>query len=364
MTNRREALKCVLSAMGIVALYPCYAACSSTTKKAMYWKAKGESIQCTLCPRTCILKPGATGVCQTRKNKDNALLTLGYSNPCAVHDDPIEKKPLYHVLPGARSFSIAVAGCNMRCKNCQNYSISQASPLETPNVYLSPQMVVDGAIKNKCTTIAYTYSEPIVWYEYMYDTAKLARKAGLKNLMVTCGYINPEPLKELCKYMDAANIDLKSYSEDTYKKLNAGRLQPVLDAIKLSYDLGMWVEITNLIVPKWTDDLDMIRKMCVWIRNTVGKDVPLHFSRFHPMYKLAHLYPTPGNTLKSAKKVAEEEGLHYVYIGNLAGTDSNTYCPKCKKPVVKRMGYLITGNNIKNGKCKFCGNAIAGIWDT
>ena len=350
--------------MGMAALYPCYTAGSSTTKKAQYWKVAGEGVQCILCPRTCKIKPGKTGVCRTRKNKGNTLLTIGYSNPCAVHDDPIEKKPLYHVMPGSRSYSIAVAGCNLRCKNCQNYTISQASPLETPNAYLTPQMVVEEAVKNRCTTIAYTYSEPIVWYEYMYDTAKLARAAGLKNLMVTCGYINPEPLKELCKYMDAANIDLKSFSEDTYKKLNAGRLQPVLDAIKLSHELGMWVEITNLIVPKWTDNLDMIRNMCIWIRDTVGKDVPLHFSRFHPMYKLAHLYPTPSDVLKKAKKIAEGEGLRYVYIGNLAGADSNTYCPRCKKAVVKRMGYIITGNNIKGGTCKFCGSKIAGIWDT
>jgi len=309
-----------------------------------------------------MLPPGTTGVCRTRRNDNGTLVTLGYGNPCAVHVDPIEKKPLYHVLPGSKSFSIAVAGCNLRCKNCQNYTISQASPLETRNLNLPPEMVISEAVNSGCTTIAYTYSEPIVWYEYMFDTAKLARKAGLKNLMITCGSINTDPLRELCQYMDAANIDLKSFSEKIYNRLNAGSLQPILDAIKHARECGMWVEITNLIVPQWTDDLDMIRSMCKWIRDTVGKDVPLHFSRFTPMYKLAHLYPTPAKILEAAKKTAQEEGLNYVYVGNVAGEDINTYCPKCGKPVIKRIGYLVKSNKIKDGKCGFCGYPIPGVW--
>jgi pyruvate formate lyase activating enzyme len=335
----------------------------SITRKAMYWKPEGEKIRCTICPRNCLVKSGYVSQCKTRKNANGKMILLGYSNPCALHVDPIEKKPLYHVLPGARAFSVAIAGCNMRCKNCQNYSISQASPQETENLHLPPEEVVKQAIRYKCSTIAYTYSEPIVWYEYMYDTARLARKAGIKNLMVTCGYINPTPFRELLKYMDAANMDLKSFKLEIYKKLNAGKLQPVLDAIKLARECGMWVEITNLVVPQWTDDMAMIKQMCEWIVSTLGNDVPLHFSRFSPMYKLAHLYPTPTGTLKQAKKIAKNTGLKYIYVGNVAGEDSNTYCPNCKKPVIKRRGYLILGNKVKSGKCGFCGESIAGIWE-
>ncbi len=363
MTNRRESIKCILSTAGILTLCPFTASGTPTAQRARFWKPGVDHVKCNLCPRYCEIKPGAIGHCRTRRNDNGSLVTIGYANPCAVHVDPIEKKPLYHVLPGAKAFSIAVAGCNLRCKNCQNYTISQSGPLETPNMDLPPHKVVEKAIQAGCTTIAYTYSEPIVWYEYMYDTAKLARKAGLRNLMITCGYINPEPLKELAKYMDAANMDLKGFDNDIYRKLNAGKLQPVLDAIKLAQELGIWVEITNLIVPEWTDKLEVIRKMCIWIRNTVGKDVPLHFSRFSPMYKLAHLYPTPRRILIDAKKIAREEGLNHVYVGNVAGTDSNTYCPKCRKVLVKRMGYLIAGNKIKNGKCGYCGTAIKGIWN-
>jgi len=362
MVTRRDILKGTLCFAGMATLYPYCSFSAPIMRKAMFWETKGDAVRCFLCPRNCILKQGATGSCRIRQNVNGALVTHGYGNPCAVHVDPIEKKPLYHVMPGAKALSIAVAGCNFHCKNCQNYSISQASPQETDNTDLMPEAVIESALKNKCETIAYTYSEPTVWFEYMYDTAKLARNAGLKNLMITCGYINPEPLKELSKYMDAANIDLKSFSDDVYIKLNAGRLQPVLDSIKLSRDLGIWVEITNLIVPQWTDSPDMIRKLCAWIKSTVGTDVPLHFSRFYPMYKLAHLYPTPDAILHEAKKIAVEAGLNYVYVGNAAGVDSNTYCPKCKKAVVKRNGYLITANDVKNGKCGFCGNVIPGIW--
>lgn len=362
MTSRREILKCGISALCLAGLAPSFAKGPSITRKAMYWEPAGEKIKCTLCPRNCPIKSGFASPCKTRKNVNGKMVLLGYSNPCALHVDPIEKKPLYHVLPGARAFSLAVAGCNLRCKNCQNYTISQASPEETENLPLTPNQVVKRAIQYRCSTIAYTYSEPIVWYEYMYDTAKLARQAGLKNLMVTCGYINPAPLRELSKYMDAANIDLKSYSNDIYKRLNAGKLQYVLDAIKLAKECGLWVELTNLIVPQWTDDMAMIKQMCQWIISAVGTDVPLHFSRFSPMYKLAHLYPTPTGILKQAKKIAKGSGLNYVYLGNVAEDDSNTYCPQCKKTLVKRRGYLILGNNIKKGKCGFCGKGIAGVW--
>jgi pyruvate formate lyase activating enzyme len=311
-----------------------------------------------------MLAPGATGICRVRQNVNGTLMTHGYANPCAVHVDPIEKKPLYHMLPGSRSFSIAVAGCNLRCLNCQNYTISQVSPQDTETMYLPPEKVVEEAEKNGCISIAYTYSEPTVWYEYMYDTAKLARSAGLKNCMITCGYISREPLAKLAEYMDAANIDLKSYDSSIYGKLNAGQLQPVLDAIVQSVKAGMWVEVTNLVVPQWTDNLDMIRAMCGWLAENAGAGVPLHFSRFHPMHKLAHLSPTPTGVLESARDIARKQGIQYVYIGNVAGLDSNTYCPGCGKPLVRRRGYLISGLDIVNGACRFCKTKIPGIWET
>ncbi len=331
---------------------------------AQFWESTGKQnrIRCLLCPRGCLLKPGMVGPCKTRKNKKGVMVTLGYSNPCALHVDPIEKKPLYHVTPGAKALSVAIAGCNLHCKNCQNYTISQASPLQTRNYSLSPNALVQKALENNCSTIAYTYSEPIAWYEYMYDAAKLAKKAGLKNLMITCGYINPEPLKKLCTYMDAANIDLKSFSDDIYKKLNAGTLDPVLKAIQIARDCGTWVEVTNLIVPKWTDNIGMIGEMCQWLCHNVGKDVPLHFSRFSPLYKLAHLYPTPTSILIKAKAVAKKAGLNHVYLGNVAKQDTNTYCPHCNKMVIERRGYLILSNHIKNEACGYCQKPIAGIW--
>lgn len=363
MVTRRNALKLTAGGICSVLLSSTEGFCGQEQRQAMFWNAEGAAVRCTLCPHNCLLKEGATGICRTRKNVNGIMKCLGYGHPCAVHVDPIEKKPLYHVLPGAKAYSIAIAGCNFRCKNCQNYTISQASPLETPNYDLSPQHVVDEALRQKCRTIAYTYSEPTVWFEYMYDTAKLARKAGLKNLLITCGYINPQPLKDLSAYIDAANIDLKSFDENIYKKLNAGKLQPILDSIRLSRQYGIWVEITNLIVPEWTDSLDMIRKLCVWIRDTVGSETPLHFSRFLPMYKLAHLYPTPASVLSEANTIARQEGLSFVYTGNVAGQESDTICPRCKKIVIKRDGYLIIENNVVSGACRFCKQPIAGIWD-
>jgi len=362
MISRRTILKGAVSLAGMFAGASCGADKQRTSRVAMFWDPMGENVRCTLCPHGCTLAPGATGICRVRQNRNGELITNGYANPCAVHVDPIEKKPLYHVLPGARAYSIAVAGCNLRCLNCQNFTISQESPLNTTNEYLPPEMVIKEAIRNQCAAIAYTYSEPSVWFEYMYDTAKLARAAGLKNLWITAGYLTEEPLVKLAEYMDAANIDLKSFDTAIYGKLNSGKLQPVLDTIARSIQRGMWVEITNLIVPEWTDNLDMIKKMCAWIAGKLGPGVPLHFSRFYPMHKLAHLYPTPGNILESARAIARSQGLQYVYIGNLPGADSATCCPQCKKPVVSRTGYVVTGYDIVNSACRFCKTKIPGIW--
>ncbi len=307
---------------------------------------------------------GQRGDCRVRINIGGKLTTLVYGKPCAVHVDPIEKKPVFHMLPGSQSFSIATAGCNLHCKFCQNWGISQREPEETVNYDLPPVKVVEAAKRNHCRSIAYTYSEPIVFYEYTLDSSKLAREQGIKNILVTAGFINQEPLLELCKYTDAANVDLKGFTEEYYKKICAGELQPVLDTLKTMREQGVWVEITNLIVPTLNDDLELIGKMCDWILNNLGREVPLHFSRFGPMYKLKNLPPTPVDIITQARKLAMDKGIYYVYVGNVPGhVGNNTYCPKCKQIIIGRIGYMINRYNIKDGKCGNCEFKIAGVWN-
>ena len=333
-------------------------------KEAKWYRTLPENrVQCLLCPYNCVLLPGQRGQCGVRENRGGKLYTLVYGRIVAYHIDPIEKKPFYHVLPASGSFSIATAGCNLHCKFCQNWDISQRKPEELDFRLLLPEDIVNLAIKYKCKSIAYTYSEPIVFYELVEDTAKLAKRKGLLNLMVTAGYINEEPLKELCKYIDAANVDLKGFTPEYYQNVVYGDLSTVLNTLKIMKENGVWVEITNLIVPTLNDDPQTIRKMCKWIKENLGPDVPLHFSRFYPMYKLRNLPPTPVSTLEKAVNIAKEEGLNYVYIGNVPGHPmENTYCPKCGHILIKRRGYMILENNIIDGKCKFCGNPIPGIW--
>lgn len=336
-----------------------------TPRIASYWqKVKDNIVQCLLCPRKCILDVGQRGICTVRINKDGKLYTLGYGNPVAVHIDPIEKKPFFHVTPGEPTFSIAVAGCNMRCLFCQNWQISQSKPDETLNYDMPPEEVVNKAIENNCRFIVYTYTEPTVFYEYMLDIAKLAKQKGLKNAMHTCGYINPEPLKELLKYMDAVNVDLKGFTEEFYAKMGLlAELKPVLETIRIVKEEGVWLEITNLLIPGANDDPEKIKEMCVWIKENIGDDVPVHFSRFMPAYKLKNLSPTPIEKLEEAYRIAKGVGLKYVYIGNVPGNPAeSTYCPNCGKVIIGRVGYQISENNIKDGKCKFCGYRIAGKW--
>lgn len=334
-------------------------------REAMFYEKFGEKnqVHCLLCPRNCVISPGQYGFCRARKNIDGKLYSLSYANPCAVHIDPIEKKPFSHYLPQTFSFSIASAGCNMRCLFCQNWNISQVKPEETYNYSLPPQLVVKMAKETECASIAYTYSEPTNFYEYMLDTAKIAKKEGIKNVYHSNGYINEEPLRELCKYLDAANIDLKGFSNEYYEKFCEANLEPVLETLKILKEEGVWLEITNLILPGQNDDPKMIKEMCLWIKKNLGTDVPLHFSRFYPMYKLQNLPPTPTKTLEEARDIALKCGLNYVYIGNVGGhPGEDTYCPKCKKKIIDRNGYKIIENNIVNGKCKYCGEKIAGIW--
>lgn len=323
-----------------------------------------KKVKCLLCPRECELTDGHRGDCRARMNIGGQLKTLVYGKPCAVHVDPIEKKPLFHYLPGTGSFSIATAGCNLHCMYCQNWEISQREPENTRNISLSPQEVVDGAVAAKCRTIAYTYSEPVIFFEYTSDTARLAHKKGLSNIWVTAAYINPEPLKEAITFVDAANIDLKGITDKFYRTMSKGTLKPVLDAIVTMKREGVWVELTNLVVPTYNDTEEDFSRLCGWIVDNVGKDVPVHFSRFWPMYQLKNLPPTPEETLTRARNIAMSKGIHYAYVGNIPGhKGNNTYCPACKKIIIDRRGYSILEYNIAGGKCKFCSHPIPGRWE-
>lgn len=328
-----------------------------------YKKLPGGRVKCLLDPFECELAEFERAICRVKVNIGGELKSLVYGKVASMHVDPIEKKPLFHVLPSTASFSVATAGCNLGCIFCQNWQLAQSNPEDVSHYNLSPEELVNLAIKNKCNSIAYTYSEPVIFYEYMLDTAKLARAKGLKNLMITAGYINPEPLRELAQFIDAANVDLKGFSEEYYQQVVFGDLKTVLQSLKILQEEGVWIEITNLIVPTLNDDLKLIRQMCAWIRENLGPDVPLHFSRFHPMYKLKNLPPTPVETLEEARRIAFEEGLHYVYIGNVYGHKAeNTVCPYDGKVLIARVGYNIIENNTIEGRCKFCGEEIPGIW--
>ncbi len=324
---------------------------------------RGEQTVCGLCPNVCRLSPGDRGVCRSRVNIGGVMYTLSYGNPCAVHIDPIEKKPLLHFKPLSRAFSIAAAGCNFRCLNCQNWQISQARPEDVRHYELFPEDVVRAAEQSGSASIAYTYSEATTFFEYMIDTATIAHTKNLSNLWISNGFINPGPLADLCRVIDAANVNLKAYDDAIYKKLNGGRLQPVLDTFCTLHRQKIHFEITNLVVPGYTDDEKMVKKMCAWIVEALGLDHPLHFSRFSPQYKLKRLPPTPVATLSRFRQIAMAAGIRYVYVGNVPGHDgANTYCHNCKKLLIERNGYTFGAFNLKDGKCRFCGTPIPGVW--
>ena len=282
-----------------------------------YKKLENGRVECQLCPHHCKIANGKTGICRSRRNVNGMLVSEGYGKPCSLAIDPIEKKPLYHFHPGTKCLSIACTGCNFRCLNCQNHEISQVSSFDVGHYDLTPQQVVDLCLEHHCPGIAYTYTEPLTYLEYVVDTARLAQKSGLWNVLVTAGYVCQEPLKDLLPYLDAANIDLKSFSDDIYQRISGGHLQPVLDTILAMRDAGVWIELTNLIIPGINDDMAMIRQMCRWIADNGLADNPLHFSRFFPRYKMQNIPPTPLHTLKQAKEIALEEGIKYVYLGNV-----------------------------------------------
>ncbi|MBN1223355.1 MAG: AmmeMemoRadiSam system radical SAM enzyme [Candidatus Aminicenantes bacterium] len=335
----------------------------SAVEARFYEKHPDREIECKLCPRFCKLGDKERGYCGVRENRDGIYYTLVYGKACSINVDPVEKKPLFHFLPGEMALSFASAGCNVNCKFCQNWEISQVRPEQIRHIDFPPDAVIRMAQNYQSPIVAYTYSEPVVFYEYMVDTSVLARKNKLKNVVITGGHVNPDPLKELIQVVDAIKVDLKSFSQDFYKEYVKGELKPVLDAIKLIAESQIWLEIVYLVIPTLNDGLEEIRRLSRWLVGEIGPDVPIHFSRFQPMYLLKNLPPTPVSTLEKIREVALREGMHYVYIGNIPGHEAeNTYCPSCKKLCVERHGYLIKRNDIKNGKCRFCEHPIPGVW--
>ncbi|MDI6641728.1 MAG: AmmeMemoRadiSam system radical SAM enzyme, partial [Elusimicrobiota bacterium] len=335
-------------------------------KEAMFYEQLPQKIvKCHLCPWECTLKPAERGICGVRENTEGKLITLSYARPCTVTSlDPIEKKPFYHFLPGLRTLSLATAGCNFGCKYCQNWSISQMKPEEIDSYYLPPEGIIRLAERSNTKIISFTYSEPVVFYEYMLETAKLARQKEIKSVVVTNGYINPEPLKLLCKYVTAIKIDLKAFNEKFYKEVVEGRLQPVLNTIKTIKEEKVHLEIVYLVIPTLNDNPEEIRQMCLWLKENVGSEVPLHFSRFFPHYKMQNYPLTPVKTVENLREVALKAGMKYVYVGNVqpGHPGGSTYCHKCNHLLISRIGYQILGNNVVDGKCKFCGAKIYGVW--
>ncbi|HOZ30544.1 MAG TPA: AmmeMemoRadiSam system radical SAM enzyme [Bacteroidales bacterium] len=331
-------------------------------KKTKYYeKLDNNKVQCTLCPHTCILGEDQKGLCNSRKNINGELVSLTYGKPVSINIDPVEKKPLYHFLPGSTTLSFGTAGCNLHCKNCQNSSISQADPEKIDYIAATSEQIVNTALANECKSISYTYTEPTIFYEFMLETAKLAHEKGLKNIMVSNGYINQEPLLELIPYIDAANIDLKCFNDSIYKNITTANLQPVLNTLLTLKENGVWLEITNLVIPDYTDDMEMISEMCDWLVANGLEDVPIHFSRFHPSYKMQNVQPTPTETLQKAYSIAKEKGMKYVYLGNIQIDKTNTICPNCGETILTRSGFSTATNNF-NGVCPKCGKEINGVW--
>jgi pyruvate formate lyase activating enzyme len=326
-------------------------------------------VQCELCPKSCVIAPGQSGECRIRVNVDGKLLAVTYGYPCAVHVDPVEKKPLCHFLPGSKIFSLATVGCNLHCINCQNWEISQENP-ENPRLFeerrvshVPPEEVPGLARRLGCASVAYTYTDPVVFYEYTLDTCIRAHEEGLRNALVTAAYINTEPLKELCRYVDAANVDLKAFSDTFYRDVCGATLQPVLNALVTMKAAGVLLEVTNLVIPTLNDKDNQIRDLCRWVVANLGRETPLHFSRFFPRYKLERLPSTPAATLDRAREIARAEGLHHVYVGNILRPDGgNTFCHSCGMLLIERRRYVILANHLEKGRCPKCKTEVYGTW--
>lgn len=336
------------------------------SREAMFYEKIGEStVQCQVCFRKCLLKEGGRSFCRNKLNQNGKLYSLVYAKPSAVHIDPIEKEPSFHMLPGSPILCFGTAGCNFRCKFCHNWQLSQRPIEDMEYIHdIKPDDAVRIALNKNIPTLSFTYNEPTSFYEYVYDTARLAKQKGLKVLWHSNGSMNPVALRELLKYTDAVTVDLKGFSEDFYQNISSANLGPVLRTLKIIRTENKWLEIVNLLIPTLNDNHQDIEKMCNWIKVNLGKETPLHFSRFFPNYKLTQLSATPISSLEQAYVIAKQSGLDYVTLGNLPGHKYNsTFCPSCKETVIERRHFSVLSNNIEDGKCKYCGHKIAGIWN-
>ena len=323
-----------------------------------------RTVQCEVCPRQCIIEPGQTGDCRIRVNIDGRLTAVTYGYPCSVHVDPVEKKPVFHFLPGTATFSLATVGCNLHCKNCQNWEISQQEPETAQATHVPPEEVSRLARQMDCRSVSYTYTDPVAYYEYALDSSIRAREAGLRNVLVTAGYINRDPARELFRHVDVARIDLKSMSEAFYRDVCEATLKPVLSTMELAAEMGLHIEVVHLIVPTLNDGDADLRSLCQWVHDQLGPDIPLHFSRFFPQYRLQHLPPTPVETLYRAKQIAESAGMHFIYVGNILDDESaKTVCPACQTVLIRRRGFNVLENTMRGGACPKCEKRIYGIWN-
>jgi len=338
---------------------------SSDYTIAKWWKPDtGGKLLCTLCPRYCKIGDGQPGFCYIRQNHGGILYTIGYGHPTGFAIDPIEKKPLNHFLPGSTILSFGTAGCNLGCKFCQNWSTSKAKIDELNSLTASPEEVVKLAIKHSTPSIAFTYNDPTIFGEYVIDISKIAKEENIKSVMVTAGYIDKEARKDVYKYIDAANVDLKAFTENFYWKNTSSHLQDVLDTLTwLKHETDVWIEITTLLIPGENDSQEEIKKECDWILKNLGDSVPLHFTAFHPDFKMRDKEMTPAKTLIAARKTAMETGLKYVYVGNVHNVEGQTtYCPNCKEKLIKRNWHTVIADNIINGRCLNCKTVIEGVF--
>ncbi len=322
-----------------------------------------KAVRCELCPKSCVLPVGERGHCRVRENREGEGYTLVYGNPALVQEDPVERKPFFHVLPGSRALSISTAGCNLACKFCEVWDMALVSPEEVHAYDMPPEKVIALALEGNVPSISYAFGEPVVFYEYMCAIAEKAREAGLLNLMHTAGYINPEPLLALAEKLDAVNFDLKGFNAEFYREYVGGELETALENLKSFRDSGVHIEITSIVIPTVNDDMKIIGEMCRWIAEELGPEVPLHFARFYPLYRLSNLPRTPVSTLEKAREIALEAGLKYVYLAKVTGhAAENTFCPNCAEKVVGRVGFVIEELNLENGSCNFCGSDLPGLW--
>jgi pyruvate formate lyase activating enzyme len=363
ISRRRFGKTLLLAGASLGAPAPAPARPAPKAREALHYeKLPGNKVICRLCPHECRMADRERGDCGVRENRGGRYYTLVYGQPCSLHADPIEKKPLFHYFPGSTAFSLATAGCNFNCRFCQNWEISQRRPEEVRWIDLPPQDVVRRAESQGCPLIAHTYSEPVVFFEYVRDCAVLGREKGIPNVMISNGFIQKKPLQELCRYLGAVKIDLKAFTEAFYREQCGGGLKPVLDTLLTLRGEKMWFEIVVLLIPGLNDGRRELERMCLWIRQELRPDVPLHFSRFTPSYQMKNIPPTPPATLHQARRIAQNAGIRFCYVGNLLSDAGNTYCPVCGKLLIRRLLYSVEKTGLQGSSCRYCQTVIPGVF--